>query len=56
MTHSGPTVPDPATATGNDAEIAAAFADTYRMLNNRIGAFVHLPFSSLDKTDAPEAA
>ena len=49
MTHSRPIVPDPATAAGNDAEIAAAFADTYRMLNNRIGVFVHLPFSSLDK-------
>ena len=42
-------VPDPATATGNDAEVAAAFADAYRMLNNRIGIFVNLPFSSLDK-------
>ena len=27
----------------------AAFADTYRMLNNRIGIFVSLPFASLDK-------
>lgn len=42
-------VPDPAAATGNDAEVAAAFADAYRMLNNRIGIFVSLPFSSLDK-------
>ena len=42
-------VPDPAAATGNDAEVAAAFADAYRMLNNRIGIFVNLPFSSLDK-------
>jgi len=42
-------VPAPATATGNDAEIAAAFADAYRMLNNRIGIVVNLPFSSLDK-------
>ncbi len=42
-------VPDPATATGNDAKVAAAFADAYRMLNNRIGIFVNLPFSSLDK-------
>ena len=42
-------VPDPATANGNDAEVAAAFADTYRMLNNRIGLFINLPFASLDK-------
>ena len=42
-------VPDPAAATGNDAEVADAFADAYRMLNNRIGIFVNLPFSSLDK-------
>ena len=42
-------VPDPAAATGNDAEIAATFAATYRMLNNRIGIFVSLPFAALDK-------
>ena len=42
-------VPDPAAATGNDAEVAAAFAGAYRLLNNRIGIFVNLPFSSLDK-------
>ena len=29
--------------------MAAAFADAYRMLNNRIGIFVNLPFTSLDK-------
>ncbi len=42
-------LPDPAAATGNDAEIAAAFADTYRMLHNRIDIFVNLPMASLDK-------
>ena len=42
-------VPDPAAAVGNEAEVAAAFADTYRMLSNRIGIFVSLPFASLDK-------
>lgn len=41
-------VPDPALATGNDAEIAVAFADAYRMLNNRIGIFASLPMASLD--------
>ena len=41
-------IPDPAAATGTDAEIAAAFADAYRMLNQRIGIFVALPMTSLD--------
>jgi protein-tyrosine-phosphatase len=42
-------LPDPAAATGSSAEIALAFADAYRMLNNRIGVFVNLPFESLDR-------
>jgi protein-tyrosine-phosphatase len=42
-------IPDPAEATGSEAEIAAAFADAYRMLNQRIGAFVALPLASLDR-------
>ena len=41
-------VPDPAKATGSSAEIALAFADAYRMLNNRISLFIALPFRSLD--------
>ena len=42
-------VPDPAAATGNEAEIRLAFADAFRMLNNRISIFVSLPIRSLDK-------
>jgi arsenate reductase len=42
-------IPDPAKATGTDSEIAQAFADAYRMLNNRISAFVNLPIASLDR-------
>ena len=42
-------VPDPAAATGSEAEIRLAFADTFRMLSNRISAFVSLPLRSLDK-------
>jgi arsenate reductase (thioredoxin) len=42
-------IPDPAVATGNEAEIHLAFADAFRMLNNRISIFVSLPFQSLDK-------
>ena len=40
--------PDPAEATGLPAEIALAFKDTYRMLNQRIGIFTSLPLRSLD--------
>ena len=42
-------IPDPAAATGNEAEIRLAFADAFRMLNNRISIFVSLPIRSLDK-------
>jgi arsenate reductase len=42
-------VPDPAAVTGSDAEIAAAFAETYRLMNNRISAFVNLPLESIDR-------
>ena len=42
-------IPDPAAATGNEAEIRLAFADAFRMLNNRISIFISLPIRSLDK-------
>lgn len=42
-------MPDPAAATGSPSEIALAFADTYRMLNNRIMLFMNLPLTSLDR-------
>ena len=42
-------IPDPAAATGNEAEIRLAFADALRMLNNRISIFVSLPIRFLDK-------
>ena len=42
-------IPDPAAATGTRSEVAAAFADAYRMLTNRISIFVNLPIASLDK-------
>src|SRR5246127_2572123 len=41
-------VPDPAEVTGKEAEIRLAFADTFRMLSNRINVFVSLPMRSLD--------
>jgi len=42
-------VPDPAEAEGDETQRALAFADTYRMLNNRIGIFTSLPLKSLDE-------
>jgi arsenate reductase (thioredoxin) len=42
-------VPDPAVATGNEAEVRLAFADALRMLTNRINIFVSLPLRSLDQ-------
>ena len=42
-------VPDPAVATGTKAEIGFAFADTMRMLTNRINIFVSLPLAKLDR-------
>ena len=42
-------VPDPAAAEGTEAERRLAFADTYRMLTNRISIFTNLPLSSLDR-------
>lgn len=42
-------VPDPAAATGTDAERHLAFADAFRMLSNRISVFTALPFASLDR-------
>ena len=42
-------LPDPAAATGTEAEIRLAFADTMRMLTNRINIFVSLPIKSLDQ-------
>jgi arsenate reductase (thioredoxin) len=42
-------MPDPAAVKGPEVEVSLAFADTYRMLNNRIGAFANLKISGLDR-------
>jgi arsenate reductase len=42
-------MPDPAAVEGTPSEIALAFADTYRMLNNRLTAFANLKMSGLDR-------
>ena len=34
---------------GTEAERRLAFAEAYRMLKNRISAFVNLPIASLDR-------
>jgi arsenate reductase len=41
-------IPDPAAVTGSEAEVRLAFAEAFRMLNDRISAFVNLPIRSLD--------
>lgn len=41
-------MPDPAAKVGTIAEMHYAFADTMRMLSNRINIFVSLPIKSLD--------
>jgi protein-tyrosine-phosphatase len=47
-------LPDPAEVVGSETEQHLAFADTYRMLRNRIGIFVSLPMKSLDKLSLQE--
>ena len=42
-------IPDPAAATGTEAEIAAAFVDAYARLQNRITVFANLPIEGLDR-------
>lgn len=42
-------IPDPAEATGTPAEIALAFKQAYRLMNQRIGIFTSLPLRSLDR-------
>ena len=42
-------LPDPSAAEGNASERHFAFADTHRMLHQRISIFTNLPLASLDK-------
>ena len=42
-------LPDPAAVEGAPTQVALAFADTYRMLSNRIRLFTSLPMESLDR-------
>ena len=47
-------MPDPAAVEGTETEVALAFADTYRMLNNRIEAFANLKIAGLDRLSLQE--
>ena len=49
-------VPDPAAATGTDAEIGLAFSEAYRQLDNRISIFLALPLARLDRLALKKAA
>jgi len=42
-------IPDPAAAQGTPEEIARAFRDAFSILDRRIGLFLSLPFSTLEK-------
>lgn len=42
-------IADPAEARGTQAEVALAFKEAYRLLNQRISIFTALPMRSLDK-------
>jgi protein-tyrosine-phosphatase len=42
-------LPDPSAAAGNEIARRLAFADTYRMLHQRISIFTSLPLDSLDR-------
>ena len=42
-------LPDPSAVEGSESERRLAFADTHRMLYQRIGIFTNLPLASLDK-------
>jgi arsenate reductase len=42
-------VPNPALATGNAAEIAVAYDNTFRLLRNRIQLLCDLPMAALDR-------
>lgn len=42
-------IADPAEVKGTPAEVAMAFKEAYRLLNQRIGAFTSLPTQSIDQ-------
>lgn len=48
-------LPDPADATGSDAEVDAAFAETWRLLDMRVRALIDLPFETMAAPELRDA-
>jgi len=48
-------LPDPADVTGSEAEVDAAFAETWRLLEMRVRAFLALDRAGMDKTSMQAA-
>jgi arsenate reductase len=44
-------LPDPADVSGTDAQVDAAFAETWRLLNMRVDALLALPFEMMNAHD-----
>lgn len=47
-------IPDPAAVEGSEAVKRQAFADAYRMMNNRISIFINLPLAALNRLQLKE--
>lgn len=48
-------LPDPADVAGSDAEVDAAFAETWRLLEMRVRAFLKIDFAKMDRAEALRA-
>ena len=48
-------LPDPADVTGSEAAVDAAFAETWRLLELRVAAFLALDLAALDRNQAQAA-
>lgn len=48
-------LPDPADATGSDAEVDAAFAETWRLLDMRVRTFLDLDLAAMTRDEAQAA-
>jgi arsenate reductase len=48
-------LPDPAEVTGSEAEVDAAFEETWRLLELRVRSMLALNFASMDRTKAQSA-
>lgn len=48
-------LPDPADVTGSEAQVDAAFEETWRLLEMRVKAFLELDLAAMDRADAQAA-